>query len=137
MNNFSEHPIKPISELEVFIGYIINKTGVQTRRQRERSLGLKDEFDRIATWITSQMRPHGDDIVPVTGYETELDALGLCLACVFIGGKWEHPEATRRRRGGYGELKSFRAIAASALLAELDLFKGERRAEADAVAAFI
>ena len=83
------------------------------------------------------MRPHGDDFVPVTGYETELDALGLCLACVFIGGKWEHPEATRRRRGGYGELKSFRAIAASALLAELDLFKGERRAEADAVAAFI
>ena len=60
------------------------------------------------------MRPHGGDIVPLTGYETEFDALELCLACVLIGGKREHSEATRRRRreegGGYGQLKSFRAI---------------------------
>ena len=127
MNNFSEHPINPISELEVFIGYIINKTGVQTRRQRERSIKLKDEFDRIATWIMSQMRPRGDDIVPITGYETEFDALELCLACVSIGGKQEQPEATRRRRGEYGELKSFKVIAASAVLAELDLFEKEEK----------
>jgi hypothetical protein len=127
MNDFSEHPVDPISELEVFIGYIINKTGVQTRRQRDRSIKLKDEFERIAAWITTQIRPYGNSSVPQTGYETEFDALELCLACVYAGGEHNRPGAARRRRDGYGELKSFRVIAASALLAELDLFeKGKK-----------
>jgi hypothetical protein len=38
-------------------------------------------------------------------------------------GEHDWPEAARRRRDRYGELKSFRVVAASALLAELDLFK--------------
>lgn len=123
MDNFSEHPINPISELEVFIGYIINKTGVQSRRQRERSIKLKDEFDRIATWITSQMRPHGDNINPVDSYETGFEVLELCLACVCLRGSEGHQRAARHRRGGYDELKSFRVVAASALMAELDLLE--------------
>lgn len=123
MNDFSEHPINPISELEVFIGCIINQTGVQTRRQRDRSIKLKDEFERITTWITSQMRRHGNSNVPLTGYESEFDALELCLACVYVGGEQDQPGAMRRRRDGYGELKSFRVIAASTLLAELDLLE--------------
>ncbi|EHA18336.1 hypothetical protein ASPNIDRAFT_176277 [Aspergillus niger ATCC 1015] len=54
-NNYSEHPIDPLSELEVFIGSVMNK-GVQTRRQRDQSNKLADEFDRISTWIVGQMR---------------------------------------------------------------------------------
>lgn len=123
MNDFSEHPVNPISELEVFIGCILNRTGVQTHRQRNGSIKLKDEFERIAAWITSQMRPHGNDSVPLTGYETEFDALELCLACFYVGGEQARPGALRRRRHGYGELKSFRVIAASALLTELDLLE--------------
>jgi hypothetical protein len=127
MNDFSEHPVNPITELEVFIGYIINKMGVQTRRQRDRSTKLKDEFERIAAWITSQLRPHGDSKVPLTGYETEFDALELCLACVHIGGEREKSGVARRRTDGYGKLKSFRVVAASALLAELDLFENGKK----------
>ena len=37
MINFSEHPTQPITEIEVFIGFIVNKTGLQTRRQRRQS----------------------------------------------------------------------------------------------------
>ncbi|KAL3429117.1 RNA dependent RNA polymerase-domain-containing protein [Aspergillus tetrazonus] len=71
MANFSEHPIYPLSELEVFIGQILNNSGVQTNRQRERSIKLKDEFERIASLILSQMRPPG----PITGYVVSACAL--------------------------------------------------------------
>lgn len=48
MSQYSEHPINPITELEVFIGNILNKSGVQTNRQRDKSIKLKDEFERIS-----------------------------------------------------------------------------------------
>ena len=35
----------------------------------------------------AQMRPLGKTVVPLTGYESELDALELCLACIHIGGE--------------------------------------------------
>lgn len=74
------------------------------------------------------MRPHGNDVdAPLTGYETEFDALELCLACVYYGGdRNSKAAAARRRLNGY-ELQSFRVVAACALLAELDLFeKGKK-----------
>lgn len=48
MAQYSEHPIKPITELEVFIGNILNRSGVQTNRQRDNSIKLRDEFERIS-----------------------------------------------------------------------------------------
>ncbi|KAL1890229.1 hypothetical protein Sste5346_008383 [Sporothrix stenoceras] len=66
MYEFSEHPTQPITELEVFIGTIVNKTGSQTLRQRDRSRKLRDEYERISSWITAQIRPRGrkdDDFV--------------------------------------------------------------------------
>ncbi|CAK7245874.1 MAG: hypothetical protein STHCBS139747_007479 [Sporothrix thermara] len=57
MYEFSEHPTLPLTELEVFIGTIVNKTGAQTLRQRDRSRKLHDEYERISSWITAQMRP--------------------------------------------------------------------------------
>ncbi|KAL4756453.1 RNA dependent RNA polymerase [Aspergillus foveolatus] len=55
MANFSEHPVYPLTKLEVFIGQVLNNGGVQTNRQREWSIKLKDEFERIASLILSQM----------------------------------------------------------------------------------
>lgn len=123
MNDFSEHPINPISELEVFIGHILNKSGVQTHRQRARSIKLTDEFDRIATWVMSQMRPYGNKPITLTGYETEYDALALCLACVYIAGEKDESAKTRNRKDWSGGLQSFRVVSACALLAELELFE--------------
>jgi hypothetical protein len=126
-NNYSDHPIKPLSELEVFIGSVINKSGVQTRRQRDQSQKLADEFERIASWITHQMHRHRKVEVPRTDHKTGTETLELCLACFQVAGD-QNDDSTYRRRNDYGELKSFRIVAACALLAELDILeKGQKQ----------
>ncbi|KAE8313996.1 RNA dependent RNA polymerase-domain-containing protein [Aspergillus transmontanensis] len=110
MDTYSDHPTKPISELEVVIGSIINRRGVQTRRQRDRSNKLHEEFDRIATWITSIMRRQEIEDADPNGLE-------LSLACLYHGIQGSD---SGHRKEVYGELKSFRVVAACALLAELD-----------------
>ncbi|GLA19846.1 hypothetical protein AnigIFM62618_007970 [Aspergillus niger] len=126
-NNYSEHPIDPLSELEVFIGSVMNKGGVQTRRQRDQSNKLADEFDRISTWIVGQMRAGSSSESPITSVSDQLKPLEFCLACIHVGGEGNKDPA-RRRREVYGEIKSFRAVAACALLFELDLIeKGRKR----------
>lgn len=120
MTQFSEHPIKPITELEVFIGNIMNRSsgGVQTRRQRDNSIKLKEEFDQVAAWVARSMRNVRPDVEP-TGYQSEFDNLHLCMACVHVGGEKDSGD------GGYfANLQSFRIVAACALLAELNLFDG-------------
>ncbi|KAL4925196.1 RNA dependent RNA polymerase [Aspergillus undulatus] len=117
MANFSDHPIHPITELEVFIGQILNNSGIQTHRQRERSIKLKDEFERIASWILGQMRPAG----PITGYASEYDTLERCLACFHIAIEEKNKAAHRRR--GWDELESFRVVAACALLMEVEVLE--------------
>ncbi|PYI11718.1 rna-dependent rna polymerase [Aspergillus sclerotiicarbonarius CBS 121057] len=126
-NNYSDHPINPISELEVFIGSVMNKGGVQTRRQRDQSRKLADEFDRISTWIVGQMRG-GSTAGPTTSPSDPLKPLEFCFACIHAGGETEKG-STRRRRDEYGQLKSFRVVASCALLFELDQFeKGKKQA---------
>jgi hypothetical protein len=46
MWQFSENPRRPLTEVEAFCGTVLNKTGSQTRRQREASIKLKEEVDR-------------------------------------------------------------------------------------------
>lgn len=122
MNSFSEHPVNPITELEVFLGTIMSKTGAQTNRQRDRSIKLKEQFERIAGWITGALRR--DRSRPLTGYEKEFDSLELCLACVHVGGQDNRGGGMRgRREEWYGRMESFRVVAACALLAELDYFE--------------
>lgn len=110
MDTYSDHPTKPINELEVVIGSIINRRGVQTRRQRDRSNKLHEEFDRIATWITSIMRQQEIE-------DPDPNGLELSLACLYHGIQGSD---SGHRKEVYGELKSFRVVAACALLAELD-----------------
>ncbi|KAE8408721.1 RNA dependent RNA polymerase-domain-containing protein [Aspergillus pseudonomiae] len=110
MDTYSDHPTKPISELEVVIGSIINRRGVQTRRQRDRSDKLHEEFDRIATWATNIMRRQEVQ-------DPDPNGLELSMACLYHG---THVSDSGRRKEVYGELKSFRVVAVCALLAELD-----------------
>ncbi|KAG8162744.1 hypothetical protein KVR01_007222 [Diaporthe batatas] len=129
MGQYSSHPTKPLRELEVFIGNVLNKSGVQTQRQRDSSIKLKDEMSRIATWITRQMRKVNHDaegnVAPPTGYQTELDNLHLCLACVHAGCE----ETAGPRESRFEGMQSFRIVAACALLSEISLFdNGQQRA---------
>lgn len=125
MGQYSAHPTKPLTELEVFIGNIINKSGVQTHRQRDSSIKLKDEMGRIASWITAQMCrvSHDPESAPVTGYQTQFDNLHLCLACVHAG--CEDNAGPRESR--FEDMQSFRVVAACALLSEIGLFENGQR----------
>lgn len=64
MAQYSEHPIKPITELEVFIGNILNRSGVQTNRQRDSSIKLKDEFERISSCKSCFHLKHYYNVLP-------------------------------------------------------------------------
>ncbi|KAM7199773.1 RNA-dependent RNA polymerase 1 [Naviculisporaceae sp. PSN 640] len=119
MTENAENPSQPLTELEVFVGFFLNKTGgALTRRQRDRSVRLKDEFDRVTTWITRQLRKP----TPLVDTTSELDALELCLACVYVGCMKETVEVVRwnHSRRLAPDVESFRVVAACALLRELN-----------------
>lgn len=111
MWQFSENPRKPISEVEVFCGFILNKRGSQTRRQRDSSIKLHEEMDRVMTWIVSLIRERGDST-------TQERVLELCWACVLVG-------CAKNTKGieayhGDGTLQGFRVVAACCLLREVN-----------------
>jgi hypothetical protein len=111
----ADQPHQPLRELEVFVGFIMNKAGVQTHRQHDRSVKLKDEFERITTWITRGMR----NPTSISGYTTKLDALELCLACLYVGCEKEHRELHPGHRSSSQDIESFKIVAATALMREL------------------
>ncbi|GKU00726.1 rna-dependent rna polymerase 1 [Fusarium langsethiae] len=128
MWHFSENPRVPLTEVEVFCGFILNKRGAQTRRQGDASMKLKEEIDRTMTWIVKQIRDRrvGDGAETLTTM-TEADeatsrwgedVVELCWACVAVSciKKENAPDVYHAN----GELESFRIVAASCLVKELN-----------------
>ncbi|KAH8893681.1 rna-dependent rna polymerase [Thozetella sp. PMI_491] len=127
MDDFSEHSKKPLSELEVFVGFIINKNGVATQRQRNQSIKLKDEFERVATSIVQQIRSNAkhDDTF---GTKPDRSAvLELCLACLHVGCMGTGAGLNRLYGTDDHRLESFKVVAASLLVEELARFEKENR----------
>ncbi|KAK4198657.1 putative RNA-dependent RNA polymerase 1 [Triangularia verruculosa] len=106
MSDYSEHPFKPLRETEVFSGFIVSKTGGASRRQRDKSVQMSDEFERISKLVMRTMHKGPD-------------ALGLCLACVHAGCVKEERGRQAWNRGSSDDVVSFQIVAASALLQEL------------------
>jgi hypothetical protein len=119
MIDCAEHPHQPLRELEVFVGFIMNKTGVQSTRQRDRSVKLKDEFERITSWITREMRNPSS----LSGHTSELDALELCIACLYAGCEKEQRDLRPGQRSSSRDLESFKIVAAATLMRELSLLE--------------
>ncbi len=113
MTQWSDHPTQPLTEIEVFVGFILNKRGFQGNRQRDRSIKLKDEYDRIAAGITRKMQTPA-----AATFEEKLRMLELCLACVHVGCE-KSGVVKRRARKSPEDGQSFRVLAASALMREL------------------
>ncbi|KAF6834717.1 RNA-dependent RNA polymerase [Colletotrichum plurivorum] len=134
MNQYSDNFMLPLTEVEVFCGSIFNKSGSQTRRQKDNSKKLKAEFDRLSEWLVMQMRrkhrpaenpEYGtagvngsaateDDSatrVPIANRE----ALEMSYACLMVGLVQNHDVDYEHR----ADLQSFKVIAASVLLKEL------------------
>ncbi|KAF4336323.1 RNA-directed RNA polymerase [Fusarium beomiforme] len=113
MWDFSENPRKPLTEVEVFCGFILNKRGAQTRSQGDSSIKLKEETDRIMTWIAKQIRDRGvGDGAETLSTATEADGVPsrwredvveLCWAQMEVsagGGFIGVGRGRRRARGG-------------------------------------
>ncbi|KAF4415615.1 RNA-directed RNA polymerase [Fusarium acutatum] len=128
MWHFSENPRAPLTEVEAFCGFILNKRGAQTRRQGDSSIKLKEEIDRIMTCIVKQIRDRGvGDGAETLSTATDADAapsrwredvVGLCWACVAVA--CIRKEFAPIVYHGTGELESFRIVAACCLLKELN-----------------
>ncbi|KAI0885091.1 RdRP-domain-containing protein [Annulohypoxylon maeteangense] len=133
--DYSDNFTQGLTELEVFTGCIFSKSGIQTRRQRDKSIRLKDEYDRIAKWIEGLIRKkevplrEGEDADAdefndqptdhdASGLGSSLgpSALDLSIACLHVSTK--QSDNTGRSKI---DLQSFRIVAAQCALTELDL----------------
>ncbi|ETS02243.1 RdRP-domain-containing protein [Trichoderma reesei RUT C-30] len=129
MYRFSDSPRAPIKEVDVFCGSILNPRGSQTRRQRDSSIKLKEEMDRVMSFYVKQMRDRGgasdtaDDAASTAAEEVArseretMNAVELCWACVIVGSEAVHG---RGYMGDQKPLESFRVVAASCLVKELN-----------------
>ncbi|KAI5928191.1 rna-dependent rna polymerase [Camillea tinctor] len=127
---YSDHSYDGITELEVFTGSIFNKSGIQTRRQRDKSVRLKDEFDRISKWVQALIHKkqmnEGDDKDDDDSDEDDdyggvglnPSSLELSIACLHVG--VTRPNVFRGSKKGSIEFQSFKVVAASCALRELE-----------------
>ncbi|KAK7177991.1 RNA-dependent RNA polymerase [Paraphaeosphaeria sporulosa] len=124
--DYSDHAAIRITELEVFTGTIFNKSGVQTRRQRDKSIQLKDEFERIAHWTENMIRKRNVKALDDAGQEghgvRSDDALALSVACLIVGCMKQQTRGGRRPRQE-DTFQSFKVVAACCAIKELDAAK--------------
>jgi len=106
MTNYSEHPLRPLSELEAFIGNILGKTGSQTRHQRELSTTMKERFDEDAAFIVN--------CIVKDGAKWSEESLERSMACLSVSVEDKNP--FRRR----DQLLSFKYVAAAVCLREVE-----------------
>ena len=128
MWQFSSNPRVALTEVEVFSGSVMNKTGSQTRRQRDSSIKLKEEVDRLMAWVVDLIRDRGGgggggDSESTAASETgsHEETLEMCWACLAVGCR--SPQESSSSSPGYhgtGELRSFRVVAACCLMREMD-----------------
>jgi hypothetical protein len=112
MYQYSNHPRKPLSELEVCVGSIIGKNGMQSKRQREESVSMKDKHERDVTYIVKCIRE---------GYDSDegAESLERSMACLSIAANGPN------YRPRVGTLVSFGWIAAAICLQEVEIFQME------------
>lgn len=120
--DFSENPKDWLSEVEVFCGFILNKRGGQTRRQRDSSIKLKEEIDRVVSWMVNLMRglgrDHDTESVQSSAPRGREGIVELCWACVHIG-CIPNPNKSIFYQAN-AKLQSFRVVAACCLVKELN-----------------
>ena len=110
MTDYSQHPKRPLSELEAFTGAILGRTGAPNRHQRELSKTMKEKFDEDATFIVNCILKDGD--------EWSHQALERSVACLAVS--LEDDTLYRRRE----QLLSFKYVAAAICLREVEKLPG-------------
>lgn len=106
MSSYTEHPSRPLSELEAFVGNILGKTGAQSKSQRELSITLKEKVDTDTSFIV--------DCILKDGKEWSSEALERSMACLAVS--LEEKIVFKRRE----RLVSFKYVAAAVCLREVE-----------------
>lgn len=109
MINFSDNPLRPLSELEAFIGNILGKTGAQNRIQHDISEKMKERVDENNRFIVNYILKEGA--------EHSKEALERSIACLAVS----LDQNTVRRKD---QLLSFKYVAAAVCLKQVERFYG-------------
>ncbi|KAH0559780.1 hypothetical protein GP486_003706 [Trichoglossum hirsutum] len=104
-SQYSSHPTRPLSELEVFVGTIIGKNGIPNKRQREFSTDMKERFNRDVSFVVDCIIKDNDG-----GAKSE-EALERSIACLAVAMEDEMKPGT---------LVSFKYVAAAVCLKEIE-----------------
>jgi hypothetical protein len=105
MMEYSQHPSRPLSELEAFTGNILGKTGVPNKHQRELSKTMKEKFDEDTAWIINCIIKNDQDHSD--------EALAKSVACFAVSLEESNPHS------GKEPLSSFKYVAAAVCLKEV------------------
>jgi hypothetical protein len=111
---YSTHPVQLISELEVFVGTLLGKSGgVRTKRVRDMSMDMKEKFERDVAFTVSCIIKNEEE-----EEEARDEALERSIACLAVaveepGFVWERVR----------KLESFQYIAAGVCLGEVERFQ--------------
>ncbi len=121
MYEYGPRPKVPLSEVEVFIGNILGKTGALTPRQRELAMSMKERFEDVLVSTVRRMTGRDSDEEEVgedAGSKTKEGRLGVCIACLrlALGQEGKSVGAVGK---GKGSLRSFGYVAASVCLKEV------------------
>jgi hypothetical protein len=114
MTTYSEHPLRPISEIEAFIGNVLGATGAQSKKQRDLSITMKEQFSRDVTFIIACIKSESSDQTEAPDNSYALERSMACLAVSLedrtIGGSFRNGD----------QLLSFRYIAAAVCLKAME-----------------
>jgi hypothetical protein len=126
MFEYGPRPHLPLSEVEVFIGNILGKTGALTPRQRELSISMKGRFEDILSFTVKLIRGEEHDYEDA---ELKVDraaperVLGLSMACLWVVLN-EGPKIWESGKNRTSKLRSFGYVAAGVWLTEMEHFSG-------------
>ena len=110
-SEYSSQPSRPLSELEVFVGNILGKTGAQSKKQHELSISMKERFKDDLGYIVN--------CIVKDDNERSEESLARSIACFEVG-----LEAEKKGLRAGGELVSFRYVAAAVCMREVDKVLG-------------
>lgn len=115
MTDYSDHPRRPLTELEVVVGNILGKTGILNRRQRDLSASMKEQYNSLASSIVRWILHEEDEISD--------EALERSIACLQVSLERRRSREVKGLRGNEG-IVSFKHVAAAVCLRELDRVPG-------------
>jgi hypothetical protein len=122
MFEYGPHPRFPLSEIEVFIGNILGKTGALTTRQRELCISMKERFEDILSftvkWIKGEEYDQ-EDAESRAGRAAPEHVLGLSMACLWVALN-EGVRIWQSGKNRTSKLRSFGYVAAAVCLTEVD-----------------